>query len=108
MTLNKTLISDLHGSVRAHSESMNDVADDGSKKIFRRDGMSEIQHVYRCFKCSLLKDYKEGEPVPICCDQPMVVETLPQCTSAPHAEMARNNDEDLPCDDGRGREFTKK
>jgi hypothetical protein len=70
--------------------------------------MSEEQYIYRCHACDSRKEYKKGEPVPTCCDQPMVVEELPQCTSAPHSEMARNSDEDLPCEDGRGREFVKK
>jgi hypothetical protein len=64
--------------------------------------MSEIEHVYRCFSCSAIKEYKEGEAVPICCDKPMVLEKLPQCTTAPNPEMARNSDPDEPCDDGRG------
>jgi hypothetical protein len=29
------------------------------------------------------------------------IEELDKCISAPHAEMARNTDEDEPCDDGR-------
>lgn len=64
--------------------------------------MSELQHIYRCFSCSAIKDYSAGETVPICCDKPMVHETLEQCTSAPHFEMSRNSDPDEPCDDGRG------
>jgi hypothetical protein len=28
------------------------------------------------------------------------MEPLPSCTTQPHPEMARNYDEDLPCDDG--------
>jgi hypothetical protein len=28
------------------------------------------------------------------------MDQLPFCTAAPHPEMARNYDEDLPCDDG--------
>lgn len=29
-------------------------------------------------------------------------EKLPYCTTAPSAEQARSEDEDEPCDDGRG------
>lgn len=64
--------------------------------------MSNIKHVYRCFSCSAIKEYSEGETIPICCDKPMVLETLPQCTTTAHPEMARNSDADDPCDDGRG------
>ena len=28
------------------------------------------------------------------------LEPLDKCLTAPHAEMARNNDDDEPCDDG--------
>lgn len=64
--------------------------------------MSEFQYVYRCFSCSAIKKYRKGEAVPICCDQPMVLEKLPYCTTTSHPEMARNTDSDEPCDDGRG------
>lgn len=63
--------------------------------------MDEPEYVYRCMNCSKKKEYREGEAVPSCCDQPMLLEKLPQCTSAPHPEMARNTDSDEPCDDGR-------
>jgi hypothetical protein len=68
----------------------------------------EIQYIYRCTKCDVQKEYVAGEPAPTCCDEPMVVEELPVCTSAPHPEMARNTDEDLPCEDSRGQEFKNK
>ena len=41
---------------------------------------------------------EKGKPVPLCCTKEM--EPLAFCTTAPHPEMARNYDEDLPCDDG--------
>ncbi len=66
--------------------------------------MDEIKHVYRCSACNAQKEYKENESVPICCDKPMIVQTLPQCTTTTHPEMARNYDEDQPCDDGRGKQ----
>lgn len=63
--------------------------------------MAHTEYRYRCFSCSKIREYREGEPVPICCDGPMEVEPLPPCTTAAHPEMARNVDEDEPCDDGR-------
>ncbi|HOD14154.1 MAG TPA: hypothetical protein PK307_09475 [Spirochaetota bacterium] len=66
--------------------------------------MSEKQYIYRCFTCSSTKEYREGENAPICCDMAMTRESLPQCTSASHPEMARNADNDEPCDDGRGKQ----
>jgi len=70
--------------------------------------MAEINYIYRCSACNLTKDYKAKEPAPVCCAMPMAVEELPVCISAPHAEMARNDDEGEPCDDGRGQHYTKK
>ena len=64
--------------------------------------MAQNEYRYRCFSCSKIKEYAEGEPVPICCDGPMTVEPLPPCTSAPPPEMARNVDDDEPCNEVRG------
>ncbi|TFH38452.1 MAG: hypothetical protein E4G96_10460 [Chrysiogenales bacterium] len=64
--------------------------------------MAGVSYNYRCFSCNKIREYKEGEPVPICCDGPMTVEHLSPCTSAPNPEMARTVDADEPCDDGRG------
>jgi hypothetical protein len=58
--------------------------------------MSEV--VYTCSVCGKAAKVKKGEPVPLCCKKEM--EPLPFCTTAPNAEMARNDNEDLPCDDG--------
>lgn len=67
--------------------------------------MEKEQMIYRCAKCDKTAEYGEGEDAPVCCEEKMIPEPLPQCTSAAHPEMARNSDEDEPCDDGRGREF---
>jgi hypothetical protein len=53
---------------------------------------------YHCSACKREVAVKEGDEVPICCGKEM--EPLPFCTSAPHAEMSRNDDADEPCDDG--------
>jgi hypothetical protein len=53
---------------------------------------------YTCSVCGKKVEAEKGKPVPLCCHKEM--EPLPFCTTAPNAEMARNNNEDLPCDDG--------
>jgi hypothetical protein len=58
--------------------------------------MSEI--IYTCSVCGKQVKAETGQPVPLCCKKEMA--PLPFCTAAPHSEMARNYDEDLPCDDG--------
>ncbi|HPW17239.1 MAG TPA: hypothetical protein PLP83_02530 [Candidatus Aminicenantes bacterium] len=58
--------------------------------------MSEV--VYICSVCGKRAKAKKGAPVPLCCHKEMG--PLPYCTEQPHPEMARNYDEDLPCDDG--------
>lgn len=63
--------------------------------------MATAEYRYRCFSCSAIREYREGEPVPICCDGPMEIEPLEPCTTAAHPEMARNADDDEPCDDAR-------
>ena len=66
--------------------------------------MSEV--VYTCSVCGKQAKVEKGKPVPLCCTKEM--EPLPFCTVAPHPEMARNYDEDLPCDDGTLPKKTKK
>jgi hypothetical protein len=56
------------------------------------------ERVYKCSVCGKETRVEQGKPIPLCCHKEM--EPLPPCTSAPHPEMARNYDEDLPCDDG--------
>jgi hypothetical protein len=58
--------------------------------------MSRI--TYKCSVCGREVEVEKDDPVPICCNKEM--EPLPFCTTQPHPEMARNYDEDLPCDDG--------
>lgn len=62
----------------------------------------EDDKIYRCTHCQRTAEYKAGAAAPVCCDEKMRAEPLPSCTSAPHPEMARNADDDEPCDDGRG------
>lgn len=54
--------------------------------------------VYTCSVCGRQTPVPEGRPVPLCCKKEM--EPLPFCTAAPNPEMARNYDEDGPCDNG--------
>ncbi|HOW84964.1 MAG TPA: hypothetical protein P5119_06370 [Candidatus Aminicenantes bacterium] len=54
--------------------------------------------VYACAVCGHRVTVGKGEPIPLCCRKEM--EPLPFCTTAPHPEMARNADEDEPCDNG--------
>ena len=58
--------------------------------------MSDV--IYTCSVCGKQAKPKKGKPIPLCCKKEM--EPLPFCTTQPHPEMARNYDEDLPCDDG--------
>jgi hypothetical protein len=53
---------------------------------------------YKCSVCGKEVKVEQGDPVPIHCNKEMG--PLPYCTEAPNPEMARNYDEDLPCDDG--------
>ena len=55
---------------------------------------------YKCTSCGKTAEAEEGMSPPECCGKLMALK-LDTCTSAPHAEMARNTDEDEPCDDGR-------
>jgi hypothetical protein len=58
--------------------------------------MSDV--TYTCPICGTKLKVEAGEPAPDCCGRKM--EPLPFCTTAPNPEMARNYNEDLPCDDG--------
>jgi len=58
--------------------------------------MSSI--TYMCSVCGKQATAEKGKPIPLCCKKEM--EPLPFCTTQPHPEMARNYDEDLPCNDG--------
>jgi hypothetical protein len=53
---------------------------------------------YKCSVCGKEVVVDKNDPVPVCCNKEMG--PLPYCTEAPNPEMARNYDEDLPCDDG--------
>jgi hypothetical protein len=58
--------------------------------------MSDV--TYTCSVCGKQAKIEKGRPAPLCCKK--VMGPLPYCTEAPNPEMARNYDEDLPCDDG--------
>ena len=58
--------------------------------------MSEVTYV--CEVCRKETKIPEGKPTPLCCARKM--EPLPFCTSVPNPEMARNYQDDQPCDDG--------
>lgn len=58
--------------------------------------MSKI--TYACSVCGRTAEVEKGQPIPLCCNKEMG--PLPVCTVPPHPEMARNYNEDLPCDDG--------
>lgn len=68
----------------------------------KNDMKKKKEIIYRCHRCDTTAEYIEGKDAPICCDERMVPEPLPQCTSAANPEMARTNDRDEPCDDNRG------
>jgi hypothetical protein len=53
---------------------------------------------YTCSVCGKQSEVPKGKPIPLCCKKEM--EPLAFCTAAPNPEMARNYDEDLPCDNG--------
>jgi len=63
--------------------------------------MTEEKKSYYCEECEGTVEATAGGEVPECCGRPMKAGPLPPCTTAPHPEMARNYDEDEPCDDGR-------
>lgn len=66
------------------------------------DATEKTDILYRCRKCDRTQARQAGADAPECCDEAMTPEPLPPCTTAAHAEMARNTDDDEPCDDGRG------
>ncbi|HNX24961.1 MAG TPA: hypothetical protein PKG60_13020 [Spirochaetota bacterium] len=66
--------------------------------------MAKTGYTYRCSKCGRTDVRGEDKPAPVCCEEVMVKDPLPQCTTADHPEMVRNTDEGEPCDDGRGKE----
>jgi hypothetical protein len=59
------------------------------------------QRNYSCEDCGKTLTLSTEEEIPECCGKKMVWELEP-CTSVPHAEMARVNEDDDVCDDGRG------
>jgi DNA-directed RNA polymerase subunit RPC12/RpoP len=67
------------------------------KKTTQRGGRMTDSVTYKCSVCGREVQVAKGAEVPICCGKEM--EPLPFCTTQPHPEMARNYDEDLPCDD---------
>lgn len=61
----------------------------------------EEKKTFHCEECESTVEINAGDAAPECCGRTMKAGPLPYCTSAPHPEMARNSDEDEPCDDGR-------
>ncbi len=57
---------------------------------------------YKCELCGKSFMVKEGDAIPECCGQKMVPEIVKPCTHVQNPEMARNDYDDDPCDDGRG------
>jgi hypothetical protein len=53
---------------------------------------------YKCVDCG--KVISTAGDIPECCGKPMKID-LEVCRTAPHAEMARTENTDEPCDDGR-------
>jgi hypothetical protein len=53
---------------------------------------------YECSDCNSIA--VSSGAIPDCCGKPMNPKTE-VCRDAPHAEMARNENPDGPCDDGR-------
>jgi hypothetical protein len=67
--------------------------------------MKKEEVIYRCARCDRTVKSHVGADALFCCNEKMIPEPLAQCTSAPNPEMARNTDEDEPCNDGRGTEI---
>ncbi len=61
--------------------------------------MAKKKTTYSCIECERSLLVGEEEEVPDCCGAKM--KPLSQCTTADHAEMARNEDESDACDDNR-------
>ena len=53
---------------------------------------------YTCSVCGHQVKVEKDQPIPMCCGKAM--DPMPYCTSAPNPEMARNYDDDEPCDNG--------
>lgn len=53
---------------------------------------------YTCPVCGKQLTVEAAAAIPVCHERKM--ERLPVCRTAPNPEMARNYDEDEPCDDG--------
>ena len=58
-------------------------------------------NTYKCSECGKVKSLPESEKAPECCEKEMLLDTLPPCTTASDPEMSRNDDDGVPCDDGR-------
>jgi DNA-directed RNA polymerase subunit RPC12/RpoP len=61
-----------------------------------------MKMIYKCEKCGKETKTEKDEKEPECCGSKMTMQPVPHCTTAPHAEMARNENKDEPCDDNRG------
>ncbi len=65
--------------------------------------MTKDKYTFKCSQCGKTIEAFEDEK-PECCGKQMEIDLLSQCTSADHPEMARNVNDDEPCDDGRGKD----
>lgn len=62
--------------------------------------VAEDRKTYYCMECDKTIVIDDKDEIPVCCNQEMQI-ALPGCTAV-HPEMARNTENDEPCDDGRG------
>jgi DNA-directed RNA polymerase subunit RPC12/RpoP len=61
--------------------------------------MDEDRKTYHCSECDRNIAIDQKDEIPVCCNRKM--HALVACTAV-HPEMARNTEDDEPCDDGRG------
>jgi len=62
--------------------------------------VAEDRKTYTCTECNATIYVDRRDEIPVCCNRKMEL-VLPQCTAV-HPEMARNTENEEPCDDGRG------
>jgi hypothetical protein len=64
--------------------------------------MKKEKVTYKCETCGDTVVREEGGAAPECCNSAMKAMPLDPCTNAAHPEMARNDEIEDACDDGRG------
>ncbi len=60
------------------------------------------EKAYECTHCKGQKKTKQGDNAPECCGHTMQSIPMDQCTLSATAEHSRFDQDDEPCDDGRG------